>query len=210
MHAAPRRLGLPWRSSEPSWLSYRSAGEAVVFVALILSAIGVVVILDDGQVPGLLRTQLGALLARIGQVMDVTVALALLPAVALAALLAVTSRARMMSVARANRLARELGSSRHQIEHLKATLHSRDDFLLAVVHELRTPLTHVVGYAELMSGGLRPAHPDEIVEMNAAIQNASSTMLRLMDDLVEVTRVQTDGFNLRRRPVDLVQLVRGS
>jgi signal transduction histidine kinase len=138
------------------------------------------------------------------------VSVALLPAVALAVLLAFTYRARTASAERAQRLARELGSSRHQIDHLKETLRARDDFLLAVVHELRTPLTHVVGYAELMSGGLRPAHPDEIVGMNVAIRNASSTMLRLMDDLVEITRVQTDGFNLRPRPVDLVQLVRGT
>src|SRR3954454_14555081 len=34
-------------------------------------------------------------------------------------------------------------------------------------------------------------------------------MLRLMDDLVEATRVQADGFSLKARPVDLVHLIRG-
>ena len=78
-----------------------------------------------------------------------------------------------------------------------------------VVHELRTPLTHVVGYAELLSSGARPRHPEEIGEMSAAIQGASTTMLRLMDDLVEATRAQAEGFSLKTRPLDLVHLIRG-
>jgi signal transduction histidine kinase len=44
--------------------------------------------------------------------------------------------------------------------------------------------------------------------MSGAIQTASTTMLRLMDDLVEATRVQADGFSLRTRQVDLAQLIR--
>ena len=85
----------------------------------------------------------------------------------------------------------------------------RDELLLAVVHELRTPLTHVVGYAELLSSGARPRHADEVGEMSAAIQGASTTMLRLMDDLVEATRAQSDGFGLKTRPIDLAHLIRG-
>jgi signal transduction histidine kinase len=191
-------------------LGHRSPGEVLALVALILSAFALAVVLDDGDEPGSLREQFGMLVARTEQRVDTATAIALLPAVALAGLLVVVARGRAMSIQRANRLARELGNSRHQIELLKMTLRSRDEFLLAVVHELRTPLTHVIGYAELMSGVSRPRHPDELGEMNAAIQSASSTMLRLMDDLVEVTRLQTDGFTLRPRPVDLAQLVRNT
>jgi signal transduction histidine kinase len=207
---APRRVRRPWSAAESDWLGYRSAGEVLALLALILSVVALVVVVGDGEVPGSLRLPLGNLVARFGQDTDTIVALAILAAVALAALLGIVSRARAASVQRATRLARELTISRRQIDHLKETLRTRDEFLLAVVHELRAPLTHIVGYAELMSGGVRPRHPDDLVEMNAAVQNASITMLRLMDDLVEVTRIQSDGFNLRPRPVDLVQLVRGA
>ena len=46
--------------------------------------------------------------------------------------------------------------------------------------------------------------------MSAAIQSASSTMLRLMDDLVEATRAQAEGFNLKARPVDLGNLIQAT
>jgi len=197
-----------WRSIEAEWWGHRSPGEVLALLALILSAFALAVVLDDGDEPGSLREQLSILVAQAEQHLDTSTAIALLPAVGLAGLLVMVARGRALSIQRSTRLARELGSSRRQIEHLKATLRARDEFLLAVVHELRTPLTHVIGYAELMGGGSRPRHPEELGDMNAAIQSASTTMLRLMDDLVEVTRLQTDGFTLRPRPVDLVQLVR--
>jgi len=210
VRATSWRGGRVWRAVEADWFGRHAAGEVLAIVALVLSALALVVVLDDSDVPGSWRDQIVGLVAEAEQQLDAATALALLPAVGLAGLLAVVARGRVASSQRANRLARELGSSRQQIEHLKVTLRERDELLLAVVHELRSPLTHVVGYAELMSGGVRPRHPDEIVEMNLAIQSASKTMLRLMDDLVEVTRLQAEGFSLRPRPVDLVQLVRST
>ena len=210
VRAASRRGWHVWRSVEADWFGRHGAGEVLAVVALLLSALALVVVLDDSDVPGSWRDQLVGLVAEAEQQLDAATALALLPSVGLAGLLAVVARGRVASTQRTNRLARELGSSRQQIDQLKGTLRERDELLLAVVHELRSPLTHVVGYAELMSGSIRPRHPDEIVEMNLAIQSASKTMLRLMDDLVEVTRLQAEGFSLRPRPVDLVQLVRST
>jgi two-component system phosphate regulon sensor histidine kinase PhoR len=148
-------------------------------------------------------------LARLEGQANVATVISLVVGLILAGVLALAIRARDDAAIRADRLSHELAASRLQNERLRSTLGGRDELLLAVVHELRTPLTHVVGYAELLSGGARPRHPQAVGEMSAAIHAASATMLRLMDDLVEATRAQSDGFSLKTRPLDLVHLIRG-
>jgi signal transduction histidine kinase len=186
----------------------RSAGEILAVIALGLSILALIVVLDDGAEAGSLRTEVMDLLARLWDQANPVTALALLGSVILAWALALALRTRDEAAARADRIAVELAASHDRVDRLRATLGGRDELLLAVVHELRTPLTHVVGYAELLSSGARPRHAEEIGEMSAAIQAASATMLRLMDDLVEATRVDAEGFTLKTRPIDLVQLIR--
>jgi signal transduction histidine kinase len=184
----------------------RSATELVALAALFLTAVALVVLVDT-DAPGLLRGQIGLLLIRVTGQANLAAAIVLLVALALAVALAV--RARDRACRRADQLMLDLGTMSHQVARLEASLASRDELLLAVVHELRAPLTQVVGYAELLSSSSRSHHPQEIGEMSGAIQSASTTMLRLMDDLVEATRVQANGFSLRTRPIDLTQLIRG-
>lgn len=208
--ASSRLLHAPDRRGGASWRVARSAGEILALAALLLSAVTLVIVLDDAEAPGSLRAQASDLLVRLQEQVNALTVLALVVGFVLTAALIVAMRGRDLAAARADRLADELGSASHDIDLLKSTLQARDRVLLSVVHELRTPLTHVVGYAELLSGRARPRHASEIGEMSAAIQSASSTMLRLMDDLVEATQVQADGFSLKTRPVDLGNLIQGA
>jgi signal transduction histidine kinase len=197
-----RRAGAPW-------IVARSAGEILALAALFLSAVALVVVLDDADAPGSLREQFALLLIRMADQANLATALVLVVALVLAVALALAVRIRDQACTRADQLVLDLGTMSKQVARLEGSLTTRDELLLAVVHELRIPLTHVVGYAELLSSGSRPRHPQEIGEMSTAIQSASTTMLRLMDDLVEATRAQADGFSLKARPVDLVHLIRG-
>jgi signal transduction histidine kinase len=189
----------------------RSAGEILLaLAALCAGAVALIVGLDDGDGAGPLRAPIAVLVARLEGQATVVTALALLVGLILASILVLAIRARDEAAGRAERLARDLARSREQVERLESALAGRDDALLAVVHELRTPLTHVVGYAELLGSSARPRRPEEIGEMSAAIQSASTTMLRLMDDLVETTRARAGGFSLKTRPFDLAPLIRGA
>jgi two-component system sensor histidine kinase BaeS len=191
------------------WIVARWAGEILALVALFLSAVALVVVLDDADASGSLREQFALLLVRLADQATLATVIVLLVALVLAVALALTVRIRDQARARADQLVLDLGTASKQVARLERILATRDELLLAVVHELRTPLTHVVGYAELLSSGSRPRLPQEIGEMSTAIQSASATMLRLMDDLAEATRAQADGFSLKARPVDLVHLIRG-
>jgi signal transduction histidine kinase len=206
---ASRPPRTPERRTGAQWLTARSAGEILALAALFLSALALIVVLDDGGAPGSLRDQAVGLLDRLEEQANAATAIAVVVSLLLTWALALVIRRRDDAIVRADRLAHALAKSQDRVERLRSMLAGRDALLLSVVHELRTPLTHVVGYAELLSGGARPRHPKEVGEMSAAIQGASTTMLRLMDDLVEATRAQGEGFSLKTRPVDLVNLIRG-
>ncbi len=81
----------------------------------------------------------------------------------------------------------------------------KDEFLATLSHELRTPLTAVLGWASLMRSGDVPqtefANALEIIERNARAQ------ARLIDDLLDVSRIITGNLKLELRPVDMVATV---
>jgi PAS domain S-box-containing protein len=82
---------------------------------------------------------------------------------------------------------------------------SKDEFLAVLSHELRTPLNAIYGWARMLQGqaldgaALRQA-ADAIVR-NAAAQ------VRLVDDLLDVSRIITGNMRLDVRPVDLKVVV---
>ncbi len=88
---------------------------------------------------------------------------------------------------------------------LLAASRLRDEFLATISHELRTPLNAILGWATLLKGGrLGPgkmAEAIEIIERNARAQ------VRLVDDLLDVSRVITGKLQLDVRPVPVMPLV---
>jgi signal transduction histidine kinase/CheY-like chemotaxis protein len=82
----------------------------------------------------------------------------------------------------------------------------KDEFLATLSHELRTPLNAILGWTRLLRGRALPENSVdgalEKVERNAQMQ------ARLVDDLLEVSRITTGKLRIEVRPVDLAALVR--
>jgi signal transduction histidine kinase len=80
----------------------------------------------------------------------------------------------------------------------------KDEFLATLSHELRTPLNAVLGWTRLLRAGAVPvASVDralEKVERNALVQS------RLIEDLLEISRIVSGKLRLDHRPFDLVAL----
>jgi len=187
----------------------RSAGEILALVAVLLSAIVAIFVFGITDLSMSLREQVVLLFVRPDGHINLVSVVALGVVLAIAAGLALVVRSRDETRVHARRLAEEVGGSRAAVERLSSALAARDEQLLTVVHELRAPLTYIVGYAELLSSSQRPRPAHEISEMSTAIQTASATMLRLMDDLTAATRQHEPGFTLQTRPVDLAPVMRG-
>jgi signal transduction histidine kinase len=88
----------------------------------------------------------------------------------------------------------------------------KDQFISWATHELRTPVTIVAGYADylLMQATRKKGHElDEWQrEKLQEMKQATWQLAELIEDLLDVTRVQAGQFQLEQRPTDLVALTR--
>jgi PAS domain S-box-containing protein len=83
----------------------------------------------------------------------------------------------------------------------------KDEFLATLAHELRNPLAPIRYSARL----LRPeAPPATIAQVRETIERQSTQMARLLDDLLDVSRITRNVIELKREPLDLRQAVEDS
>jgi two-component system sensor histidine kinase BaeS len=87
---------------------------------------------------------------------------------------------------------------------LAAAREREQSFLLSVSHELRTPLTAIRGYGEaLQDGTARGAG-----KAGAVIVSESRRLERLVQDLIDLARLEAGEFSVHREEVDLAKLGR--
>ncbi len=92
---------------------------------------------------------------------------------------------------------------RAELEHSNRM---KDDFLGIVSHELRTPLSAILGWARMLKRGMltSPRARERALE---AIERNASLQARLVDDLLDVSRIVSGKLALEMAPVDLGALV---
>ena len=102
---------------------------------------------------------------------------------------------------RAALLVRERDARRHAEEADRL----KDEFLATLSHELRTPLTSILGWASMIRNGevegANAARAIETIERNARSQ------ARLIDDLLDVSRIITGNLRLDLNPLNLAPIV---
>lgn len=77
----------------------------------------------------------------------------------------------------------------------------RREFSANVSHELKTPLTSISGFAELMKEGLVP--PEKIPEFSGDIYRESRRLIDLIDDIVQLSRLDENSALPEKTAVDL-------
>ncbi len=96
----------------------------------------------------------------------------------------------------------------HDLTEVRRLEEVRRDFVANVSHELKTPLTSISGYAETLAG----PEMDEATRRRfvATILSNTQRMIRLVDDLLDLSRIEGGRWNLARVPVDLAAMVQDS
>jgi PAS domain S-box-containing protein len=90
----------------------------------------------------------------------------------------------------------------------EAAAAAKTDFLANITHELRTPLTAIVGFAGVLSDSAslspRDAHHARL------IQDASKTLLGVVGDVLDFSKLEAGGFELDPAPFDPVATARSA
>jgi two-component system, OmpR family, sensor kinase len=79
------------------------------------------------------------------------------------------------------------------------------EFLLSVSHDLRTPLTAISGYAESLADGMIAS--DQVPEVGAVIVSEAHRLNRLVSDLLDLGRLDSQDFRIDIEPVDVADLL---
>jgi signal transduction histidine kinase len=79
----------------------------------------------------------------------------------------------------------------------------RSAFLAGLSHELRTPLNAILGFAHVLESEVDGPLNDEARESLAVIRTSGEHLRQLIDDILELSALETGTLQLSRRPVDV-------
>ncbi|MDB5469178.1 MAG: two-component sensor histidine kinase [Caulobacter sp.] len=80
-------------------------------------------------------------------------------------------------------------------------------FLANMSHELRTPLNAIMGFSDIMRQRLFGPMPDKYGEYSGLVHEAGSHLLDLINDVLDMSKIEADRFELSREPFDAREAV---
>lgn len=92
-------------------------------------------------------------------------------------------------------------TARRDAEELQST------FFSVISHELKTPVAVIRGYADLIAESAEDPDPDQLRRQARVIQDESERLARMVENLLEATRIQRGALELSPEPVALGPLI---
>jgi signal transduction histidine kinase len=110
--------------------------------------------------------------------------------------------------------AEKLERRTHDLEQVNADLNEmnkmKDVFLSTASHELKTPLTSVIAYAELLNDHNERLSNEDRLEFVGRLRAEASRLMGLIEDILDLTRLETGKVELKLQPLPLNQLARSA
>lgn len=95
----------------------------------------------------------------------------------------------------------------------EAANRAKSTFLANISHELRTPLNAIIGFSQLMSRSVRTGQNDNLnaeqQENLKIIQRSAEHLLSLINDVLEMSKIEAGRARLNEQPFDLHRLLAG-
>lgn len=92
---------------------------------------------------------------------------------------------------------------RDEKRNAESANHAKSDFLASMSHELRTPLNVIMGMAQLL---LRAQMDPKHTKLVESIQRSSKVLLSLIEDVLDLSKIEAGKINFEAKPFDLDQL----
>jgi len=94
-----------------------------------------------------------------------------------------------------------------QEERMPPATRLTSDFLIHQAHQLRTPLNSIIGFAELMRDGKVGSISAEHREYLGDILTSAAQLVEMINDALDVARLEAGRLDLQPAPVDVARLV---
>ncbi len=98
-----------------------------------------------------------------------------------------------------------LASERYARSQAERASQLKDEFLATLSHELRTPLNAIVGWSQIL--GMEPPSPSELEEGLEAIERNAQAQTRIIEDLLDMSRIISGKVHLDVHDVDLASVI---
>jgi two-component system cell cycle sensor histidine kinase PleC len=89
----------------------------------------------------------------------------------------------------------------------EAASRSKSQFLANMSHELRTPLNAILGFSEIIASGTFAKEPSKHVEYAELIHKSGHHLLGLINDILDLAKIEAGAFTLRESEVDIARLI---
>jgi signal transduction histidine kinase/putative methionine-R-sulfoxide reductase with GAF domain len=96
------------------------------------------------------------------------------------------------------------------ISELREANRLKDQFLATLSHELRTPLTAINGWVEMLCEREALGREGDLADGIRAISSSATSLTQLINDLLDLSRIQRGVLRLQRDLLDINELVRGA
>ena len=94
----------------------------------------------------------------------------------------------------------ELARKNDELTHLDQL---KSDFMATMSHELRTPLTSIIGYSDMLLSGMTGELNEKQSTFVDSILKGGEALLNLINDVLDLTKIEAGRLELIREPVDL-------
>jgi signal transduction histidine kinase len=99
----------------------------------------------------------------------------------------------------------EIAERKRTEQALREADRRKDEFLATLAHELRNPLAPLTSAIQLIAS--EPQRPDQVQQLASMMSQQLDQLVRLIDDLADVSRINSGKLRLRSEPADLADVV---
>ncbi len=94
-------------------------------------------------------------------------------------------------------------------EEAETATRAKSEFLANMSHEIRTPLNAILGYGEILQFETKKLNRPDFLEDLKAIEFAGRHLLRLINEILELSKIQAGKMTVHSESFDLSQLIDG-